>query len=210
MNILVYGDSLSWGIIPNSRDRLVFAKRWTGVLQQKLGDECRVIEECLNGRTTIFNDVTRPQRNGLETVKMVLESHSPIDLMIIMLGINDFQDVIGANEKESAAGLANLIRKVQSIKPEPMAKPVQLLVIIPPEIKQPLGQMAVKFSDFEKGKGSETEYLKQIKALKVDTLLASDHVSLSQIDGIHLDEKEHFVLGQVIAERVLAISNTLL
>ena len=139
MNILVYGDSLSWGIIPNSRDRLVFAKRWTGVLQQKLGGECRVIEECLNGRTTIFNDVTRPQRNGLETVKMVLESHSPIDLMIIMLGINDFQDVIDANAKESAAGLANLIRTVQSIKPEPMAKPVQLLVIIPPEIKQPLG-----------------------------------------------------------------------
>lgn len=210
MNILVYGDSLSWGIIPNSRDRLVFAKRWTGVLQQKLGDECRVIEECLNGRTTIFNDVTRPQRNGLETVKMVLESHSPIDLMIIMLGINDFQDVIGANAKESATGLANLIRKVQSIKPEPMAKPVQLLVIIPPEIKQPLGQMVVKFSGFQKGKGSEVEYLKQIKALKVDTLLASDHVSLSQFDGIHLDVEEHFVLGQVIAERVLSIPKTLL
>ncbi|MCA9195372.1 MAG: hypothetical protein KDB03_26555 [Planctomycetales bacterium] len=34
--ILVYGDSLSWGIIPGTRERLPFSKRWPGVLEAEL------------------------------------------------------------------------------------------------------------------------------------------------------------------------------
>jgi len=34
--ILVYADSLSWGIIPATRERLPFAQRWPGVLEGAL------------------------------------------------------------------------------------------------------------------------------------------------------------------------------
>ena len=34
--ILVYGDSLSWGIVPNTRRRLPFAERWPGVMEDQL------------------------------------------------------------------------------------------------------------------------------------------------------------------------------
>jgi hypothetical protein len=34
--ILVYADSLSWGIIPDSRLRLPFEERWPGVMETEL------------------------------------------------------------------------------------------------------------------------------------------------------------------------------
>ncbi|MFN4115448.1 MAG: hypothetical protein ACK4F7_02985 [Inhella sp.] len=43
--LLVYGVSLSWGIVPPTRARLGFAQRWPGVL-----------EDCPIGRRTVFDD----------------------------------------------------------------------------------------------------------------------------------------------------------
>ena len=207
MNIVVYGDSMSWGIIPGTRDRLPENKRWAGILQSLLGDEYKVIEECLNGRTTQFEDVNRPARSGLQHINMLLESHSPIDLVIVMLGINDFQDIIGVSSKESALGLKALINKIQGLSPEPMKKPAQVLAVIPPEIKEPLGLMAEKFSGYERGRDSECEYLSALRGLNVHTLEASKYISLSKTDGVHLDEPEHFILGQIVAKKVIEISN---
>ena len=31
-NVLVYGDSVTWGIIPDTRNRFAFEERWPGVL----------------------------------------------------------------------------------------------------------------------------------------------------------------------------------
>ncbi len=66
--ILVYSDSLSWGIVPNTRKRLGFAERWPGVMEDHLiraGRSVRVIEDCLNGRRTVWEDPFKPGRNGL-------------------------------------------------------------------------------------------------------------------------------------------------
>lgn len=66
-HILVYGDSLSWGIVPTTRQRLAFDQRWPGVMEQRLlaqGERVRVSEDCLNGRRTVWEDSFRPGRNG--------------------------------------------------------------------------------------------------------------------------------------------------
>ena len=62
--ILCYGDSNTHGTLPidfdlletsfiSSRYRLPREKRWTGILQRELGSGYYVIEEGLNGRTTV-------------------------------------------------------------------------------------------------------------------------------------------------------------
>ncbi|MDE0206866.1 MAG: GDSL family lipase, partial [Candidatus Tectomicrobia bacterium] len=46
-DILVYADSLSWGIIPLTRGRLPFEARWPGVMEAALraqGHDVRVHE----------------------------------------------------------------------------------------------------------------------------------------------------------------------
>jgi lysophospholipase L1-like esterase len=65
--ILVYADSLSWGIVPDTRRRWPFTTRWPGVMEQALvnaGHDVRVIEDCLNGRRTVWEDPFKPGRNG--------------------------------------------------------------------------------------------------------------------------------------------------
>ena len=62
-HILVYADSLSWGIIPTTRKRLEFDQRWPGVMEIELnraGKTVRVIEDCLTGRRTVWHDPFKP------------------------------------------------------------------------------------------------------------------------------------------------------
>src|SRR5947207_1726959 len=91
-HILIYGDSLTWGIIPGTRQRLVFERRWPRVLERELiqlGSDARVIEDCLNGRRTVWDDPFKPGRNGLLGLEQRIEVNSPLSLVIVMLGTND-------------------------------------------------------------------------------------------------------------------------
>ena len=49
--ILCFGDSNTWGYNPENRQRFGPEERWTGILRNSLGEDYRVIEEGLNGRT---------------------------------------------------------------------------------------------------------------------------------------------------------------
>src|SRR5947208_809058 len=74
--ILVYADSLTWGIIPNTRNRLPFEERWPGVVENKLnasGHNLRLIEDCLNGRRTVWDDPFKPGRKGLDGLAQRIE-----------------------------------------------------------------------------------------------------------------------------------------
>src|SRR5579859_6463238 len=114
--ILVYGDSLTWGIVPNSRNRLPFDQRWPGVMEQALaksGHTVRMIEDCLNGRRTVWDDPFKPGRNGLEGLAQRIECHSPLSLVILMLGTNDFQSMHQNSAWHSAQGIAALMNVIR-------------------------------------------------------------------------------------------------
>jgi lysophospholipase L1-like esterase len=88
-HLFVYADSLTWGIVPNTRQRLPFDQRWPGVLENelnRLGPRLRIIEDCLNGRRTVWEDPFKPGRNGLLGLAQRIEIHSPLSLVILMLG----------------------------------------------------------------------------------------------------------------------------
>ena len=94
--ILVYADSLTWGIVPNTRQRLLFEARWPGVMETELaqaGHTVRVIEDCLNGRRTVWDDPYKDGRNGLVGLEQRIEVNSPLALVLLMLGTYDFQAV---------------------------------------------------------------------------------------------------------------------
>jgi len=112
-NVLVYGDSITWGIVPESRNRFPFDERWPGVLENHLrdsGKNVRVIEDSLNGRRTVWEDPFRPGRNGRQGLAQRIEIHSPLSLVIVMLGTNDFQFSHPYNNAWSAAqGIVTLV-----------------------------------------------------------------------------------------------------
>ena len=109
-HILCYGDSNTWGYTPGSGERHAPDVRWTGVLRRRLGEGWEVLEEGMNGRTTVFDNPMSPGRNGSAYLLTCLETHKPLDLVILMLGTNDlrFTDAWGAAE-----GAAALVKKVR-------------------------------------------------------------------------------------------------
>src|SRR5215475_14033597 len=147
--ILVYSDSLSWGIIPRSRRRLPFGQRWPNVVEKNLtgsGIPARLIEDCLNGRRTVWDDPFKPGRNGLAGLEQRIEVNSPLALVIVMLGTNDFQSMHPHTAWHAAEGVAAIVRAIRRAPIEPGLPRPEVLVVVPPPVREPKGPLAAKFA----------------------------------------------------------------
>lgn len=198
--ILVYGDSLSWGIIPGSRQRLPFERRWPGVLQQAVSPDALVVEACLNGRTTVWDDPFRPGRNGRDWLIPALESHAPLHLVILFLGTNDLQTVHGMGAFEAALGVATLVDAIRARVGDAQPTPPEVLLVAPPPVGKPAGAMADKFAGAPPRSVDFARHYRNVAQERgVRFFDAGRHVSASPVDGVHLDAEAHYQLGCHIA-----------
>lgn len=208
--ILVYADSLTWGIIPTTRNRLPFHERWPGVLENKLnasGQRVRLIEDCLNGRRTVWDDPFKPGRRGVEGLAQRMEVNSPLSLVILMLGTNDFQFSHPYNDAWSAAqGIAVLVNEIRKAPIEPGMPVPPILIVCPPKIRSPRGSIAPKFRGAElKCAGLAEAYAQVASSLACHFFDAETVTSASNVDGVHLDRDQHLKLGNALAETVQSI-----
>jgi lysophospholipase L1-like esterase len=207
--ILVYSDSLTWGIIPNTRERLPFEARWPGVMEDTLirqGKSVRVIEDCLNGRRTAFDDPYKPGRNGLLGLEQRIEINSPLTLVILMLGTNDFQSMHTHNAWHSGQGMAALVDAVRRSPIEPGMPVPSVLVVAPPAIQQPKGPIAPKFAGAPaKCVGLAAAYEQVARERDCDFVDAGRITPTSAVDGVHLDADQHRTLGVAIAQVASAL-----
>jgi lysophospholipase L1-like esterase len=210
LHVLVYGDSLTWGIVPNTRRRLPFEERWPGVLENSLtqsGVQVRITEDCINGRRTVWEDPFKPGRNGLTGIAQCMEKHSPLALVILMLGTNDFQFSHPYNNAWSAAqGVASLVKEIRSAPIEPGMPVPPVLVICPPAISTPQGILAPKFADAENKCAGLADAYREV-CLDLDCLFfdAGRVTTSSRVDGIHLDLNQHLALGRALVNAVTPI-----
>ncbi len=204
--ILVYGDSLSWGIIPTTRQRLPFDVRWPGVMENRLhaqGQSVRVIEDCLNGRRTVWDDPYKPGRNGLDGLAQRIEIHSPLALVILMLGTNDFQSMHPHTAWHAAQGIAALVAAIRQAPIEPGMPVPPILVVAPPPIGVPKGPIALKFLGADaKCIGLADAYREVTAALDCLFFDSGAVTAASRVDGIHLDDDQHATLGEAMADVV--------
>jgi lysophospholipase L1-like esterase len=209
-HVLVYGDSLTWGIVPNTRKRFPFDERWPGVLEnnlKELGHRARFTEDCLNGRRTVWEDPFKPGRNGVAGLAQCMEKHSPLALVILMLGTNDFQFSHPQNNAWSAAqGIAALVNEIRKAPIEPGMLVPPILVVCPPPIRSPQGVLAEKFSGAEQRcVGLVDAYRAVCSDLGCHCFDAASVTSSSRVDGIHLDADQHLALGRALANVVAPI-----
>jgi lysophospholipase L1-like esterase len=201
--ILVYADSLTWGIIPGTRRRLPFAARWPGVMEAALnagGRAVRVIEDCLNGRRTAWDDPFKPGRNGLVGFEQRVEANSPLALVVLMLGTNDFQSVHPHTAWHAAEGVAALVRAARHAPIEPGMPVPEVLVVVPPPIREPKGPIAAKFAGAPaKCAGLAEEYRRVAAEVGCHLFDAGSVTGSSVVDGVHLDADQHAVLGRALA-----------
>lgn len=207
--ILCYGDSNTYGYNPLDGLRYPENVRWTGRLKMLLGDDYRIIEEGCNGRTTIFDDPFDGWKNGLDYLRPCLNSHKPVDIIILMLGSNDLKRTFRASAKQIASGAATLVKVIQNFTGKKQGFVPKIILISPPEIGEGIrtspfygafGEDAISRSkEFSKW------YQKIAKEYHCVFFNAAEYIQPSMIDSLHLMPEEH----EKLAEKLCSIIETL-
>ena len=206
-NILCFGDSHTFGVNPRTGSRFPRNKRWTGILQKLLGEDYYVIEEGLGGRTTVWEDPLADNRCGIKALPMLLDSHLPLDLVILMLGGNDWKHRFGALPEDRAAGMEKLVKLIRH-HPYPPAYSVPDILIAAPI---PKGEHLEK-SPYTGFTREAIEYSKKLPGLleKVAErngclyLNAGQVAGADEADQIHMNEASHERLAKYFAQAIRA------
>ena len=205
--ILCFGDSLTWGSDPDKRVRFTEDSRWPMVLQDILGTNYAVIEEGQNGRTIATDDPAEGEKNGLKYIEPCLESHIPLDLVIIMLGSNDCKKKFSYSALDIAGEMEIFLEKVLAFNYFRCGNHMKILLISPPHLNE-----AVKDSwlgeafDYDTAGRISMELAPRYRELAdkhgCDFLDAAEYVRASDTDGCHMDAENQRTLGRVIAEHI--------
>ncbi len=201
--ILCFGDSNTYGLKPDGTGRFEKSIRWTGILSELIGPKgYEVIEEGLVGRTTVFEDSTRPGRNGSKLLPVLLESHNPVDIVVLMLGTNDCKTVYNASSKVIGRGAEILLKQIRAYNPN------AIILLLSPIL---LGEQVWKKEydpEFDVKSVSTSKELKAVFQSLADEyhclfLAASDVASPSDIDQEHMDEDSHRLLAEAIYQKLI-------
>jgi lysophospholipase L1-like esterase len=209
IRILCFGDSYTWGYIPGSNhERFSEEIRFTKVLQKLLGSAFEVIEEGLNSRTLISDD-QRPGkegRNGSSYLIPCLDSHDPLDLVIIMLGTNELKDQFN-NSAEIIGDLfeKHFVKVIVNRKSQFQDKCPQLLIISLPIINESTEYAIARY----KGGAEKAAQTNKIYAeiSKANNCYFVDVSSLKVgIDGVHLTKESQIKLAEMLYDKIKLIS----
>jgi lysophospholipase L1-like esterase len=206
--ILCYGDSNTWGYDPVTQARLPRDRRWPAALRARLPG-CEVIEEGLNGRTTVQDDPFESGRNGLTYLGPCLATHAPLDLVVLLLGTNDTKSLFPFDAAGISAGAGRLCEGILASGSGPDGGASRILLVAPAPVALPPGAMQEIWgfspAAVERSRKLGRYYRVVAEDLGISFLDAAPHVEVSAADGVHLDGAAHARLGAVIAERVAAM-----
>lgn len=196
--ILCYGDSNTWGDDPESGNRFSWSVRWPGVLQSQLNDGYRVIEEGLCGRTAIADDPKEWGRNGLQILPVILRSHAPLDLVILMLGTNDLKERASLSAEAIADGMSLLADCCRA------HGVVNVLLVSPPVIQS--GRARLSDICWKTAGATSRElaplYRTVAEECGCEYFDAATVAEVGDCDGIHLTAAAHQRLGEALSQVV--------
>jgi lysophospholipase L1-like esterase len=207
-SLLLFGDSNTHGTMPmpdlGLSDRFRRDERWAGRLARLLPD-WEVIAEGHPGRTTVHDDpVEGAHRNGMTVLPALLESHKPLDVVLLMLGTNDLKQRFSVNAGDIALSLERLVRLIRASTCGPQNGAPGVLLVAPPPILE-TGCLAGMFAGgAAKSLGLATAIAAAARRAGVPFLDAGQVVEVSPIDGIHFDAAASPALAGAIADAIRA------
>jgi lysophospholipase L1-like esterase len=209
--VLVYGDSLTYGRQSGENARLPASVRFTGVLQDLLGDGFEVIEEGLRARMLSGENPHFQERNGLQQFGPILGSHLPLDVVVIVLGTNDANQNPAFNAQAFARTLHDYVQKLKDWS-EFFALPLpRTLVVLPPDIDESHYDEGIA-RIFGPGAGDRVKQLRQemrlvAESLGLTILDSSEHCIPAPQDGVHLDAENNKKLAQAVNSKLAEFLN---
>lgn len=210
-NILFYGDSNTWGYNPENGGRYPYEVRWTSICEKLLGDGYHCVAAGLNGRTTVFDDPWKGCRNGKDALDFELQTHKPLDLVVIMLGTNDLKFVSAAH---SARGIETVMMMVkmanerfsQSSPVFPQGAKILLIspILVGAELEK-TGEEDIMPDAHEESKKFAALYKAMADNCGAYFMDAAQYADPSDIDCEHMAPDGHKALGEAVAAKIKEI-----
>ncbi|MBE5944980.1 MAG: GDSL family lipase [Lachnospiraceae bacterium] len=205
MRILCIGDSNTWGYDPV--DGFRHKKRWTTVLA-KLMPEHEIIEEGLNGRTILSIDPFMPERCVINGLRMILMSHKPVDMVILMLGTNELKNIFPCKASFIAQGIEECVKIILDKDMWERFNVPEILVVSPILIRDEMvtngGAFATEFdqASVRESKLVAGELKKVCEKYKIEFMDGAQYAEASLIDNIHMDAENHKKLGEAMYSKI--------
>ena len=213
--LLCYGDSNTHGTVPlpvgSPRARYGPDIRWPRRLARHLGEGWHVTEEGLPGRTAASADpLSRAERNGHATLAAILESHRPLDAVVLMLGTNDLKRRFNLTAADIGRAVERLGRMILDTSWDHASGPdggaPRLIVVSPPPLPED-----GPFASEEPGAAALSRVASgairdAAGRMGAEWLDAGEVTPFSAIDGVHLDEDGHAALARALGDRLSRIT----
>jgi len=201
-NILIYGDSNAWGLIPTTKfERYSFEKRWPGIVQTMLGSQVNIIEENLCARTVDSDDL-RPgfeNRNGMAELPMCLDSHYPLDAVILSLGLNELKSIYEWTPMQVAEKMRCMIDCVKTRQPNFHSHSTQIVLMTQPIVVDTGQWGELWVGAGEKSKLLHDEYAILARSMNIGLIDVTD-IAVDSRDGVHFDNAGHCAVAQVVVQ----------
>lgn len=206
--ILAYGDSLTYGTDPGGGPRHAYEHRWPSALEHALAGEARVIAEGLGGRATAYDDWTAAaDRNGARILPTLLDSHKPLDLLIIMLGTNDLKPFVAGSAAYAARGARRLVDMTRGHFATTGETAPQIILVSPPHVVPTDNEiMLSNFGGLDhllrESQDFARHYRRHASEAGVAFFDASTVAKADPRDGVHLDAANTAAIGTAMAPLV--------
>lgn len=205
--VLCFGDSNTHGTVPmttlGDSKRYAFEQRWPSVMAKKLGSNWHVIAEGHPGRTSVHEDpIEGAHKSGARTLLALLESHRPLDCVVIMLGTNDLKSRFNVTAFEIAQGVEKLVAIIRASTSGPNQSAPSVLVVAPP----PLKSVGVLMEIFGGGPDKSSNFADAFATMgaraNVPVFNAGSACQMSDMEGVHMEPDAHVALGEALADQL--------
>ena len=198
IRILCYGDSNTWGFIPNSNhQRYDENTRWTRLLQKKLGKNYEVIEEGLCSRTLCSGRIDveeESEKNGFLSLKSCMDANDEFDVFILALGINDFKRCFDNSIADICGFYEKYIEVLKNYRSKVSGKPIKFFIL-----------------GIQRHATDNEVFDTVSRAVHVDAYMRMEHLDiyvkipprLNYLgDGIHYTEEGHRAIAELVYDRI--------
>lgn len=195
--VLCFGDSNTYGFIPQSGLRYDKNTRWTGILQSLCRNELEVIEAGCNNRTAFIDNPAGIEQTGYKILPKYLKAEY-FDIIILAIGVNDLQLFFRPTLEEFEQGIEKLIKITKDLSPN-----AKIILVCPPKLDLAGIKSGVFSFQFD-----EISVEKSFKLPQIYKSLADKHncgfvdlnkvTEVSPLDGLHFSPESHKKIAEYL------------
>ena len=193
--ILCFGDSNTYGFIPQSGLRYDKNTRWTGILQSLCRNELEVIEAGCNNRTAFVDNPAGAEQTGYKILPEYF-TKDYFDIVVLAIGINDLQLFFRPTLEEFEQGIEKLIKITKDLSPN-----AKIILVCPSKLDLAGIKSGVFSFQFDEISVEKSYHLPQIykklaekHARKLVDL--NEIAKVSPLDGLHFSAESHKTIAE--------------